>query len=95
MCLQKCLNVIRFASRPLCDVFTTPPPTILDSIVTLPVTLPSRRRVRKRYEGSDSITDHIRTFLKTHLENKFFEPVIFPLYARCVFVNRLAATADF
>ena len=47
MCLQKCLNVIRFASRPLCDVFTTPPPTILDSIVTLAVTLPSRRRGRK------------------------------------------------
>ena len=33
----------------------------------------------KRDEGSDSITDHIRTFLKAHLENKLFEPVIFPL----------------
>ena len=46
-------------------------------------------------EGSGSKTDNIKTFLKTHLENKLFEPVIFPLYARCVFVNRLAATADF
>ena len=63
---------------------------------TLSVTDSERRGGTKNVtEGSGSKTDNIKTFLKTHLENKLFEPVIFPLYARCVFVNRLAATADF
>ena len=34
---------------------------------------------RKRDRGSGSQTDQIRTFLKTLLENKLFEAVIFPL----------------